>query len=223
MTKRTMLTSLTIHDPCCSFLSLAISKSLGIRSGLTFPRCPSVGESIQVVQRLNRCCELYPHRKVFQGWENDEGREKYSFRRDRRGMSGIRFWMAGNDGSWFAADAIELAHYPDPPRIVHTVSKSQHTNLILFGFFSLPLAVLQRSIPVGLTVRGCTPASCFDVIYARYIPKVWLFSRESNVTYVATWREKTIFENISFLEPPLSQSSLSILLGIISLHINAFV
>lgn len=74
---------------------------------------------------------------------------------DRREMPGIRFEMAGNDGSWFA-----------------TIR------------------------------RGTLAAFASCVIYASYIPEGEASPRPAppgiSVTYVATCREKTIFENISF-------------------------
>lgn len=69
----------------------------------------------------------------------------------RREMPGIRFGMASNDGSWFAAFR-----------------------------------------------RGTLPGASRVVIYTRYIPGARLGLLQGfRVTYVATWREKTIFEDIS--------------------------
>lgn len=69
----------------------------------------------------------------------------------RREMPGIRFGMASNDGSWFAAFR-----------------------------------------------RGTPPGASRVVIYIRYIPGTRLGLLQGfRVTYVATWREKTIFEDIS--------------------------
>jgi len=66
-------------------------------------------------------------------------------------MPGIRFGMASNDGSWFAAFR-----------------------------------------------RGTPPGVSRVVIYIRYIPGTRLGLLQGfRVTYVATWREKTIFEDIS--------------------------
>lgn len=71
----------------------------------------------------------------------------------RREMPGIRFGMASNDGSWFAAFR-----------------------------------------------RGTPPGASRVVIYIRYIPGTRLGLLQGfRVTYVATWREKTIFEDISSL------------------------
>lgn len=69
----------------------------------------------------------------------------------RREMPGIRFGMASNDGSWFAAFR-----------------------------------------------RGTLPGASRVVIYTRCIPRTRLGLLQGfRVTYVATWREKTIFEDIS--------------------------
>lgn len=69
----------------------------------------------------------------------------------RREIPGIRFGMASNDGSWFAAFR-----------------------------------------------RGTPPGASRVVIYTRYIPRTRLGLLQGfRVTYVATWREKTIFEDIS--------------------------
>lgn len=69
----------------------------------------------------------------------------------RREMLGIRFGMASNDGSWFAAFRC-----------------------------------------------GTPPGASRVVIYIRYIPGTRLGLLQGfRVTYVATWREKTIFEDIS--------------------------
>lgn len=66
-------------------------------------------------------------------------------------MLGIRFGMASNDGSWFAAFRC-----------------------------------------------GTPPGASRVVIYIRYIPGTRLGLLQGfRVTYVATWREKTIFEDIS--------------------------
>lgn len=66
-------------------------------------------------------------------------------------MPGIRFGMASNDGSWFAAFRC-----------------------------------------------GTPPGASRVVIYIRYIPGTRLGLLQGfRVTYVATWREKTIFEDIS--------------------------
>lgn len=69
----------------------------------------------------------------------------------RREIPGIRFGIASNDGSWFAAFR-----------------------------------------------RGTSPGVSRVVIYTRYILRTHLGLLQGfRVTYVATWREKTIFEDIS--------------------------